>query len=593
METRRHERPICAIDAEGDNGKKGLLGVAFYDGVSGSYITNHEDIYSTLYDYANDGYDFVAHNAQYDLVVIFWQLDIDAQAVFYNQRFNHGRWFYDKEKPATRIWDTLSISAFMSLKKLGHAIGTPKLETPCNLLDIPCNSPSWICTIHNLPECHECYAIRDSEIAYLYYHHYKDLLSQYKVPPKHTLGSSAVAIWKKTDPNQSDYIKSKEIAQFVRDSYHGGRCEPFKYGKIKKVYTADVQSMYPYIMSTNAMPDTRYLEYIDHEHENISLLKYEGVSECLINQPPVYIPILPLYLGSKLLFPVGTFHGTWTHCELRALIAHGGKIIKFHRTVISRKLVTPFQNYIHEMIQLRNNYKLAKDPREYVAKILANSLYGRMGLKSEQEQSIYIRWDGRKDLREYQGWDMDIQENGIYLTKTIERNQVSHEANIMWATYITSLARLRLYEFLIAQGNNLIYCDTDSIYSTKPVVGVADGFGNLNLDTTFDSGYFKGPKLYRLDSKTSDNKIRARGVPAAVAASYIETGYAEFQSPLTIKEALVRKANAGEWVQMHRTQQFTHTKRQLLDPNALLRKNGYSDTIPLMIGLDGDVFGEW
>jgi hypothetical protein len=546
-----------------------------------------------LFDYANRGYDFVAHNAQYDLVVIFWQLDIGAQAVFYNDRFNHGRWFFNAEKPAARIWDTLSVSAFLSLAKIGDSIGLPKLTTPLNLLDTSQAGNSWYCERHSLPECNECYAIRDAEICYTYFHQYKDTLSQYDVPPKHTLGSASVALWKKLDANQADYIKSKELSEFIRESYHGGRTEPFKYGYTGKVYTADVQSMYPSIMLHNTMPDTRFLEYTEKEHDKIAVLKYEGVSECLVTQPPAYIPTLPVYLHQKLLFPVGTFRGVWTHCELRAAIANGCIVSTFYRTLISRKSCTPFLNYIETMLNLRQTYKDNSDPRELVAKILANALYGRMGLKSHQEESIYLRYDGRKPLSEYVGWDIDIQENGTFLTHTTERNQVSHEANILWASYITSLSRIRLLGYLLLQNDALLYCDTDSIYSSSPVVGCGTGLGNLIEEETFDRGYFKGPKLYRLESDTAENKVRARGVPKQFADQFLETGQASFKSPLTVKDSIKRKRNAGEWVLMSRTQQPTMSKRQILSPAELFKPNGYSDTSPLFVGLDGDIFGEW
>ena len=593
MENRRNERPIVCIDAEGDAGEMGLLGVAFYDGENGFYIRNKEEIVDRLLYYASQGYDFVAHNAQYDLVVIFWQLDISAQAVFYNQRFNHGRWFYNKEKPAARIWDTLSISAFLSLANVGKAIGIPKLETPCNLLGELCESPHWYCDRHNIGECEDCYAIRDAEICFAYYTQYKALLAEYAVPPKHTLGSAAVSLWKKLDPNQADYIKSKEIAEFIRESFHGGRTEPFKYGHTGTVYTADIQSMYPSIMLNNPMPDTRHLEYTESENIPIEVFRFEGVSECLVTSPPAYIPLLPAYLQEKLLFPVGTFRGVWTHAELRASIVAGYSIQKVYRSLITRKSCTPFTHYITTLVELRNRYKELNDPRELVAKILANSLYGRMGLKSHQEESIYVRWDGRKPLSEYGGWDIDIQHNGTFLTHTIERNQVSHDANILWASYITSLARIRLYEFLILQGPNIIYCDTDSIYSLAPIVGTGTGFGNLIAEETFDRGYFKGPKLYRLESDIGENKVRARGVPKKYANEFLDSGHASFKQPLTVKDALKRRMNAGEWVLMSRTQQLTMSKRQVLNPESLFTPNGYSETAPLFIGLDGDIFGEW
>ncbi|HEY1646043.1 MAG TPA: DNA polymerase [Candidatus Saccharimonadales bacterium] len=593
MESRRNERPIVCIDAEGDAGEMGLLGVAFYDGENGLYIRNREEIVDKLLYYASQGYDFVAHNAQYDLVVIFWQLDISAQAVFYNQRFNHGRWFFNKEKPAARIWDTLSISAFLSLAKVGEAIGLSKLQTPCNLLSEPCSNPHWYCERHNIGECEDCYAIRDAEICYAYYLQYKSLLAQYGVPPKHTLGSAAVSLWKKLDPNQADYIKSKEMAEFIRESFHGGRTEPFKYGHTGPIYTADINGMYPSIMLNHPMPDTRHLEYTESENIPIEIFKYEGVSECLVTSPLAYIPILPAYLQEKLLFPVGTFRGVWTHAELRASIAAGYSIQNIFRSLITRKSCTPFTSYITTLIELRKQYKLNNDPRELVAKILANSLYGRMGLKSHQEESIYVRWDGRKPLSEYEGWDIDIQHNGTFLTHTIERNQVSHEANILWASYITSLARIRLYEFLILQGTDIVYCDTDSIYSLAPIVGTGTGFGNLIEEETFNRGYFKGPKLYRLESDIGENKVRARGVPKKYADEFLNTGYASFKQPLTVKDALKRRMNAGEWVLMSRTQQLTMSKRQVLNPEALFTPGGYSETAPLFIGLDGDIFGEW
>ena len=593
MESRRNERPIVCIDAEGDAGEKGLLGVAFYDGIQGKYITNHEDIYNELYYYAKLGYDFVAHNAQYDLVVIFWQLDISAQAVFYNDRFNHGRWFYDKEKPASRIWDTLSVSAFLSLAKIGEAINLPKYPTPLHLLGSVVHGERWKCENHGDYECEECYAIRDAEICYNYFKQYCSTLAMYNVPPKHTLGSAAVSLWKKLDVDQADYIKSKDIAEFIRLSYHGGRTEVFKYGKTPTIHTADVNGMYASIMLNSLMPDSRHLEYTEKEHCNLSIFNYEGVSECLITQPPAYVPALPVFINQKLLFPVGTFSGVWTHCELRAAIVNGCTVHSILRTLISRQLCSPFVNYISTVLALRKHYQDISDPRQLVAKILANSLYGRMGLKSGQSQSIYLKWDGRAPLSSYIGYDIDVTPNGTFLNRTIERNQVSKDANILWATYITSIARIKLFDYMLLQGDSLVYVDTDSIYSLNPILGGGAGLGNLQIEETFDRGYFKGPKLYRLESDLLQNKVRARGVPKAVADQFLDTGHAEFRSPLTVKDALKRKKNAGEWVLQSRNQKFTFAKRQLLSPQLLLTGEDYSDTSPLFIGLDGDVFGEW
>lgn len=571
-----------AIDSEGDAGERGLQGVAFYGENLAVYDESKDAIVERLWSLYDKGFDFVAHNAEYDISVIFWQLQIPVTIVTYQGRFHHGEWKRNDDARKALIWDSWVLAGYASIKSLGEALGKPKYETPQRLLGIDADRYKWKCDKHEIWECEQCYAIRDAEICYDYFSSYRTLLADYGVQPKHTLASAAVALWKVWDKPGEIGIHSRRMAELARLAYHGGRTEVFIYGNIAPLYAADVDSMYPSIMYEMPMCYPGTLHYLEGKGIRPSVIDFEGVSEVYIYVPPCHVPPLGVEIDDRYIFPVGYIRGAWPHCELRAAVQRGARIERIFRTVYSEKVVSPFITFIDVLHALKRDFKAKGDVRYEVVKRLLNSLYGRMGLSGEQEKRV-VRPVGANDTPiSINGWDIHVGKGQVMLSRLTVMHRLPKDANVLWAANITGYARVRLLEYMELQGNALVYCDTDSVFSRQPINGLGEGLGKLTDEGIWDESLFIAPKLYRMMSVKRGEKVRAKGIPKEVAKQYLEHGEATFSRPWRIGESLLSGDAVGSWHEVTKRSQLQPGKRHVIEPDWRAR-NSYSETEPLSL----------
>src|SRR5438270_4454685 len=163
----------CAFDTEGRVGGSGFESVSIYSDSTRYYGQSVAEAINILTNHALEGYTLAAHNAEYDISVLFWQHGYNVKCIYFNDRFNRGEWKAGKKGRIVQIWDTLRLSGGLPLRKVGEAIGYPKYETPQCLLGIEPDRYKWKCDQHNKWECVECYAIRDAEIVYRFLENYE------------------------------------------------------------------------------------------------------------------------------------------------------------------------------------------------------------------------------------------------------------------------------------------------------------------------------------------------------------------------------------------------------------------------------------
>lgn len=576
----------CAIDAEGDVGKLGLLGVSFYCDTHSGYITNHDSIRNLIYSFAGNGYTFIAHNAEYDLSVIFSQLGIPMRAVYFNDRFNRGEWRYDENRAHCELWDTLNLAGGIGLLALGKAIGYPKYETPASLTGEDIDQYRWKCEKHNQWECIECYAIRDAEIIYRFMSDLTDTIRGWGVSPQRRLAGLAEKVWRALDAPSSITIGSAIYRTMARQAYRGGRVEAYKYGRIAPLYTADVSSMYPSVMRELLFPNPAMLRYRKRPWSQRWYDQDEGVANVSIHIPNMYVPPLPHHANDELRYYVGTITDTWSIQEIRYAVSIGCSIKRVHWVLSTDQLVQPFVNFIDTLWAMRQAYAGSHDPRELIAKLLMNNLYGRLGMReSLVRKDIWLETGPALiDHQPYNGWH--TSDGQLYLT--YERKQPHSDvwANVMWAAQITAGARIKLHKYQVLQGDGLVYSDTDSIFSSKPIVGVSEGLGGLRVDGTYKSALIAGPKLYALEDYDGQWFAKGKGVPRKHALEYLRGERVTYGTPITPKAQARKGIKAGTWIDVTRKRQYVPSRRQIHDPAALESEWGFSETSPPVMILD-------
>ena len=205
----------------------------------------------------------------------------------------------------------------------------------------------------------------------------------------------------------------------LENRFFGGRTNNLKFYHEAKsdeiIYYYDFTSLYPYVLKTYEYPIGH--PKIIQDNFDYSLNSYFGFVKCTVDPPrKLYLPVLPLTIENKLIFPLckecakefnqeDCLHNesqreltnTWTTIELKVAIEKGYKIKKIYQVL----------NYKD------SNTKIFKD-------------YINMWLKIKQESSGYPNWctnDIAKDeyiKKYYEKEEINLDKSKIEKKPTIE-----------------------------------------------------------------------------------------------------------------------------------------------------------------------------
>lgn len=336
--------------------------------------------------------------------------------------------------------------------------------------------------------------------------------------------------WKKTkETNEviSQRVESMNVQPLLKpqEAFFGGRTETFKLSldvlmkPATKLMYADINSLYPWTMVARPYP-------IGHPKVIVNnfapLEEYFGLMKCTVLPPrKLYIPVLPMHVGKKLLFPLcGTcatsFHtgychhkdedraitGTWFTEELKLAVRKGYRILQTHsvfhferksmdlfkeyvQTFYKKKLqssklpelseeeIDEFLNTVYEKegIKLTRQEFVENPGLRQLTKLMLNNLWGRYGMRQNKAQTKFvctfldlqrINNDPSLEITAVQV----IDENLVQVTyrKAMEELvPIPTDTNIYIAVTTTAWARIRLYEDLDRLQERVVYCDTDSV----------------------------------------------------------------------------------------------------------------------------------
>jgi len=449
-------RKIIGLDTETylDHGEYKFLSAQFYSPELGlkDFVTDPLDI-PKYFRSKTRGAIFIAQNAEYDFSVL-WKVLKEKDYVF-KVLFNEGRFLYGKLAKNDHTWtfyDLRNIFVNWSLAKVGEFLGIKKLEKPEYLgLRKPETKKEW--------QYFKKYALRDAQICY---EAGKWLIKNFGVI-KVSAPSLSFYVFNKEFKPFGIYLKAENsIERKLRLAYKGGRSECFIRGSPdKKVYVYDVVSLYPYIMRNFKFP----LAIGELKHKTSIDLSKEGIAYCYIYQD-AEIPVLGLRMfakdGSyKLVFPNGKFASYFTYPELRYLEWKGlGKILKVYEAWEVDRSAYIFKDFIDYYFD-----KKQKDPQGSAFwKLFLNSLYGKFAQNTNSKQLI-LTPDGKL-----------VEDPKFSKKKRLVRT------NLLIASYITARARIYMHQLYEKVGAaNLVYTDTDSIHTFKPITQTGEGLGELSF----------------------------------------------------------------------------------------------------------------
>lgn len=422
-----------------------------------------------------------------------------------------------------------------SIKQTGKRIGLPKLEIDFEK-----------CTEKEL----STYCRRDVEIDFENFKQFITFLEHNRIARLcYTRGSTAMSCYLLNHYAKPIYIHNNEQAiNLERESYKGGRTECFYIGELKdeNYYTLDVNSLYPFVMSTNSYP-TKYVKIHRHMARQAlrSYLKDKAVvSRVLINtDEPVYA-----VKQARTIFPIGRFWAVLSTPELKYALERNH--IETIRTTVIYEQAELFRSYVNEIYTLRQEFK-AKDSIVYeqLCKYLMNSLYGKFGQKGEDwvkigdcpdepdrvEQIFYPARNKRGMIRYLLGEIFELQGFGECF-----------DSFPAIAAHVTAYARIYLYSLMkLAGDGNYFYCDTDSLIVNKTGLDnlkdviTPTGLGGLKIEEQYNHLTIRGLKDYTLPTKTVIKGVRRNAIQIA-------DGVYKQEQWSTLK-GILRSGNANEY----------------------------------------------
>ncbi len=449
-----------------------------------------------------------AHNLWFDLVISQFYIFAQSDGWKSDIPFQKGITFIDRVKKDKLKINLLNVANFLPYKVelLGKLVGYPKINIDFNTISF-----DKLIT----------YCKRDVKIIR------KAMEKYFTFIRSNRLGNFGV-----TRSSQSfaafkhRFMKHKILIHAIgqdmdaeREAYFGGRVECFFKGKVKekKVYSLDINSMYPFVMSRYTYP-IRFSYFIYRPtlvEIKRALAKYNIILKAVINTKT---PRYALKTKQRLIFPVGEF--------ITSVCSNGARI-----ALLLNEIDTPLVMYCYQRGKIFDLYvkffhdlkvkytQEGNDIFKTMSKDFLNHLYGKFGQRNDEVinegESTVI---GSQKILHY---DVVTGERTTQIDfcgkyKEIRLNaKEAFESFPAISAHVTENARLYLFKLITMAGQkNVYYCDTDSLYVNKTGYNKLRSMidptqlGMLKLEKIIKSMTINGCKDYVIDDAVTIKGIR-------------------------------------------------------------------------------------
>ncbi|XP_054257051.1 uncharacterized protein LOC128982036 [Macrosteles quadrilineatus] len=307
----------------------------------------------------------------------------------------------------------------------------------------------------------------------------------------------------------------------------------------------DVCSLYPWVCKYGKYPVGHPTIYVGDKECRQRGLNVEGLLKCKVLPPrELYHPVLPAKMNDKLMFVLcatcgdgqiqsdcdhesgdRALIGTWTMDEVRKAVEKGYVVLDMYElweykvaTYENGGLFTDFINKFLKMKQEASGYpgwcETDEDKNKYIddyfkkegvqlekdkivkngglrslAKLMLNSFWGKFGQRENQTKATIVR-DPKTLFKMLTSPEIDVNRVQIVNDEVLvvsweyieEVGEPLQNVNVVVAAYTTAQARLKLYEHLDALGGQVLYYDTDSVFTSIQLDQIEKMFLSTILD---------------------------------------------------------------------------------------------------------------
>jgi len=238
------------------------------------------------------------------------------------------------------------------------------------------------------------------------------------------------------------------LQELARNSFYGGRFELIKRGFIGECYLYDLNSAYPYALST--LPDITNGRWFESKRVHPKAKLGFFFIEADISDKVKIAPFPFVKKNRTICYPSGKFRTHVTLDELQMVNSDPEikyKILESWQFIPKKNTSYPFKDFITQQYYKRLELKEEHNPLEKAIKIVLNSIYGKMAQRTN--------------------------------------NVIGNLFNPVIASYITGYTRRQLYDFTKKNkldGHVVAYA-TDSVACQKKIKNLdSKKLGKMKLD---------------------------------------------------------------------------------------------------------------
>ena len=348
-----------------------------------------------------------------------------------------------------------------------------------------------------------------------------------------------------------------ENFHYFRHFYYGGMVtyplERSNQWIKEKVYVYDINSSYPSVQ-IDFVPCTQPLD------KKPEIGRYCAFYKIYILKADIKKESWPAVLrtpNKSLKFGLNDYVKHVTDSYYYFIDCEWQEILKFYN--IEYKIVNThyftmypiFKTHIEGMYKQRQELKKQGNlPAQQYVKVGLNSCYGRFAMNpnlprtvylNEQEANFWLPKLRKKYIIKERHGDSSIGDKKCYILieQITQKEKCSY---IPLAAYISAKARSNILRAIYANINNFLYCDTDSIFLTKPATGIEidkTKLGAWKLELIGEQINILQAKQYRICDK---NGIIIKHAHGGVRESTIlNVKNEQYQIPMLIKNGKLAK----------------------------------------------------
>ena len=465
-----------------------------------------------------------AHNMAYDYAILKLDTYISSRNLEINLRaidsvfvITAGHHYQRKDRQTfVTEYEFLSSTNFykQSLKELGQMFGLSKMDSP---------DFTRVSDVRLMEYCQ-----RDTEVLTKIIQTHIAFIKENDLGSfKPTIASQAFTAFRHRFMSHNLLVHDfQEILDMAGRSYRGGRCETFRMGRFKNIYKLDINSMYPFVMKSCKYPihpfSSKPIIGCDVSDLEESVKENFVMADCdiILNEPLIATK------REKLFFPVGNVRQIILQPEIEMILKNPdiGKIVKVH-AMVSYQSADIFSEYVDFFYGLRCNTD--NEAIKGMCKLFLNSLYGKMGQRNSTKPELvtddYKLWMLKEIMNEEGTFEIHdgLSSKYVKLGEQIYRvtghdNGFAMESIPEIASSVTAYARCLLFKLIMIAGwENVLYCDTDSLFVTETGYRLLDDssmvhaseLGKLKLEEIGDVELF-GAKDYIFNGKVKLKGIK-------------------------------------------------------------------------------------